>query len=116
MIFENESPSPLISAKPMPSKRLFTLPRIDQSIIRSTNLGKKLGISVGRGLTSRMSRDEERGNHARIRNQPDRAPRHWLNPLVGPVRAALRLQVRPYPRGRLRRKTPLSFSHAEPAV
>src|ERR1035437_5648869 len=67
-------------------------------------------------LTTRMSHEEERVNGARMRYQPQRAPRHWLNPLVGPVRAALRLQVRPYPRGRLRRRTPLSFSHAEPAV
>ena len=29
-----------------------------------------------------MSHDEERGNGARARNNRDRAPRHWLNPLV----------------------------------
>jgi hypothetical protein len=34
-------------------------------------------------LTSRVSPDEERVNGARARNNRDRAPRHWLNPLVG---------------------------------
>jgi hypothetical protein len=30
----------------------------------------------------RMSHDEERANRARIQYEGDRAPRHWLNPLV----------------------------------
>ena len=34
-------------------------------------------------LTMRMSRDEQRVNDARTRDQCDRAARHWLNPLVG---------------------------------
>src|ERR1035437_2131628 len=70
MIFENESPSPLISAKPMPSKRLFTLPRIDQSIIRSTNLGKKLGISVGRGLTLELRGAGPRASGTELKRHP----------------------------------------------
>jgi len=30
-----------------------------------------------------MSHDEERGNGAGFRTEPVRAPRHWLNALVG---------------------------------
>jgi hypothetical protein len=30
-----------------------------------------------------MSHDEERVNGSRVRDKRDRAPRHWLNPLVG---------------------------------
>jgi hypothetical protein len=31
----------------------------------------------------RMSHDEERANGSRVWDKRDRAPRHWLNPLVG---------------------------------
>ena len=32
--------------------------------------------------TTRMSHDEERARSVRLKPQPDRAPRHWLDPLV----------------------------------
>jgi hypothetical protein len=35
-----------------------------------------------RSLTLRMSHEGERARGARTRNQPERAPPHWLNPLV----------------------------------
>ncbi len=31
-----------------------------------------------------MSYDEERAGGVRFQNQRDRAPRHWLDPFVGP--------------------------------
>jgi hypothetical protein len=33
--------------------------------------------------THRMRQDEKRDKDVRMRNQPERAPPHWLNPLVG---------------------------------
>jgi hypothetical protein len=30
-----------------------------------------------------MSHDEERAHDARLKQQPNRAPRHWLDPLFG---------------------------------
>ena len=44
-------------------------------------------------LTIRMSHDEERARGARLEQQPDRAPRHWLDPLVGPCAAHARGSV-----------------------
>jgi hypothetical protein len=38
-----------------------------------------------RGLTMRMSREEERVNGAQMWNRPKRAPPHWLSPLAGGV-------------------------------
>ena len=35
-----------------------------------------------------MSHEEERVNGARIRREPEHAPPHWLNPLVGPFAPA----------------------------
>ena len=35
-----------------------------------------------RGLTIRMSHAEERASDAQLEQQGDRAPRHWLDPLV----------------------------------
>ncbi len=39
-------------------------------------------------LTMRLSHEEERATDARIQDQPDRAPPHWLQPLVGPIQEA----------------------------
>ena len=36
-------------------------------------------------LTLRMSHEGERATGDRIEDQPERAPPHWLNPLVGPM-------------------------------
>ena len=39
--------------------------------------------------TMRMSHEEERVNGAGMQQKPERAPPHWLNPLVGPTHVPL---------------------------
>jgi hypothetical protein len=43
-------------------------------------------LKIGVAITSRMSHDEERLNGFRTRNKPERAPPHWLDPLVSSSR------------------------------
>ena len=50
--------------------------------------------------TLRMSHEGERATDARMRRQPDRAPPHWLNPLVG--------QIHMIPEPRIELITPIS--------
>ena len=42
-----------------------------------------VGHDVAVRLKQRMSQEKERVNGTRTGNKPDRAPPHWLNPLVG---------------------------------
>ena len=54
---------------------------------RETQTFFNIGEGIGRWLTSRMSHEEERVNRARTWEKPERAPPHWLDPLVGPPKA-----------------------------
>jgi hypothetical protein len=52
-----------------------------------TRLSREVRLAEGASCsqrTTRMSHDEERARGVRLKPQPDRAPRHWLDPLVSP--------------------------------
>jgi hypothetical protein len=66
------------------SRRTTTFQRNTSAIISRTSARRMLGKGciLVRCLTARMSYEEERVTRTRTREEADRAPPHWLNPVV----------------------------------